>query len=364
VQLGPRLLAAVAALAVGAAVGPAPVGAETADPALTYEAWYARAKQAPPQVAVPGQGPVSPGDTNTTPNVPDGAYAVSSAGGQPGDEGTSGDVGWAAFQWNVADAGIIETFQVAFTQAPNARDAGTPSIQACNIVEDWAAAPASNPWDVRPVEDCSAPIVPTVEGKTYTFDLTPLATTWAAGEGYGVVLVPAAPEGGGNVAPFQLSLAGYGHPDEAARPKVTFEFTPLAAADFGGELGGELAGGAADSSFATPSVGSSDSGLLAPAPGLDIDPNDIGSPPLEVAGAPPAIDGGTAAAPVVAGSPAAATGSGFPLAGWLLLPFALGVAALTGTALGPAGDPTVPREGGVSRVLAARRAARLETARS
>ena len=357
------LFAAVAALALGAAVGP-PAGAETADPTLTYEAWYFRAKQAPPQVALPGQGPVSPGDTSTTPNVPDGAFAVSSIGGQQGDEGTAGDTGWAAFQWDLSAAlgGSVEKFTVTFTQAPNARDAGTPSIQACNIVADWAAAPASNPWEVRPEEDCASAIRPTVEGKAFTFDLTPFATTWAAGEGYGVILVPSPPEAGGNVSPFQLSLAGYSHTDEAARPKATFEFTAGAVGELGGDLGGDaLAGGG--SSLATPSVGSGDSGLLSPVPDLDINPTDVGSAPTDAAAAPP--DGSaTAAAPVVTGTPVAATRSGFPFVGWLLIPLALGVAGLTGTALGPAGDPTVPREGGVSRVLAARRAARLEPARS
>jgi hypothetical protein len=257
--------------------------------------------------------------------------------------------------------GSIERFVVTFTQAPNARDAGTPSIQACNVTADWAAAPAANPWDVRPEEDCSSPVRPTVDGKTYTFDLTPLAATWAAGEGYGVVLVPAAAEGGGNPAPFQLSLAGMSHSDEAARPKVAFEYTPGAVADFGDALaGGDLGGGA--SSLGAPSVGAGDAGLLTPVPGLDVNPNDVGSAPTDAAAAPAA--GGDTAAPTITGTPVAASRSPFPLAGWLLVPLALGIAGLTGTALGPAGDPALPREGGVSRVLAARRAARPDTARS
>lgn len=354
-----RSVAAVGVLAVGATVGPGAAAAETADPSLTYEGWYFRAKAAPPQVEIPGQGPVSPGDANTTPNVPDGAFAISSVGGPPGDAETSGDTAWAAFQWDTSAAagGTIDRFVVTFTQAPNARDAGTPTIQACNITADWAAAPAANPWEVRPEEDCASPVAPTVDGKTYTFDLTPFAATWAAGEGYGVVLVPAAPEGGGNPRPFQLSLAGMSHTDEAARPKVSFQYTPAAVPDFddafaaGGDLGGA-------SSFDTPIVGSTDAGLLTPVPDLDLNPNDVGSAPTDAAAAP----GAAAAAPRIVGTPVAATGSPFPLAGWLLVPLALGIAGLTGTALGPAGDPTLPREGGVSRVLAARRAARLDTA--
>lgn len=361
-----RCLAAVAALAFGASLGPGPAaGAETADPALTYEAWFFRPKPRPPQVSVPGQGPVSPGDVFATPNVPEGAYGVSSAGGQPGDGETAGDAGWAAFQWDVSAAagGSIERFVVTFTQAPDARDAGTPSVQACNITEGWAGAPTSNPWELRPEEDCASPVRPTVDAaaKTYTFDVTPFAASWAAGEGFGFVIVPAPPEGGGNVPPFQLSLAGVGHKAPEVRPRVTFEYTAPALADFGGDVGGGATGDGGASSFGT-SVGSSDDGLLVAVPDIDVNPTDVGSPPAEGAAAATPAAGG--AAPAAATPPTAATGSGFPLVGWLLVPLGLGVAALTGVALGPAGDPTVPREGGVSRVLATRRATRLEPARS
>lgn len=330
-------------------------GAEVAEAVVNYQTWYFRAEPVAPVVVGP-QGPVQPvtNEQINPPNQVPGGYVVASAGGEPGGNEGQGDVAWSAFQWDLTSAqgGAIDEFIVTLTQAPDGRgDGGTPVIQACNIATVWAASPTSNAWAARPASDCSVAIPPT-EGtangrKTFTFDLTSLAKGWLDGTGNGVMIVPGNPTVPPPLTPFQLTFAGYDHAEATARPQVTFRYTPA-----GGSSSLD-SGGLGDLSIGTDLA----TGDLTAAPGIDVFPTDVGSAPVTPA-ASPAGGGGTAAAPTVGRArPAASTSGGFPLAGWLLVPLALIAFWGTGTALGPAGDPILAREGGVSRVLAARRAA-------
>lgn len=365
-------------VAASALIGPA--SAEEVEPANTIEAWFARAKPTPPQVEIPGQGPVSPGDAVPAPQAEPGNFAVSSAGGPPGPD--EGDVAWSAFQWDVLDAigGTAQQFVVTFTQAPNNRgDAGDAAgqIRACNIIEPFGGAPEANPWEDRPEVDCAGAVGPTVDeeganGPTFTFDLSEMAKTWVDGTGYGVALIPGKPDDPeAPLTPFQITFAGYGTPAEnaeAVRPKARFVFEPSAAGGFddvpgGGfdDVGGGGGGGAVDSGgdFGGGEEFAGDSGI-------DVFPDDVGSAPVDPgAGDAPVADdtggGDEVAAPGAAQPRTRPTSSnpGFPAVGWLLLPLAAIAFWVTGTALGPAGEPAgLVAERRVSRVLAERRAAR------
>ena len=343
-------------------VAPLPSGAEVSDAPILYQGWYFRAKPESPIIQTP-QGPVSAGpEFPPAPQGVEGGNTVSFAGGTPGEE--NGDTGWAAFQWDVSAAtgGSVEQFVVTFTQDPSNRgDFGSPSLRACNIVTAWAAPPTANPWSLKPAPDCATAIPPEIgtgEGgrKTFTFDLTALATEWLADRGHGAMIVPApdadaaAPD-----PPFQVTLAGYNQPPEeiVLIPKVTFRYTSgtraLGSIDSGLGGGGDL------------SIGTDlTTGELAPAPNLDVIPTDVGSTP-DIAPAAPTASAPEVALPSQRGGgrtrPVSTTKGGVPAAMWLLLPLAALVFWGTGTALGPAGEPTLPRQGGVSRVLSMRRSA-------
>lgn len=339
-------------------VTPTGGGAQEAEPPLSYEGWFFRAKPPSPQVETPA-GPVSPGPgVPPAPQAPDGSFVVSSAGGAPGDTDTGGDTGWAAFQWDVFEAagGTVEEFVVVLTQDPVNRgdtpNAAEAPIQACNIVAAWAAAPAANPWDERPTSDCAGAVVPTVEERDghlrFTFDLTEMAATWVEGTGHGAVIRPGGPDVQPPIAPFQVTFAGASTTAEEAeqvRPRATFRYSgglDDLGGDLGGDFGGDLGGGG----------GSFD---LGGDPGMDVFPDDVGSAPLPESGADQAAAPATGGGPV---TPASSTAPGIPTAAWLLAPLAIAAFVAFGTALGPAGDMTLPRQGGVSRVLAERRAAR------
>ena len=352
----PVAIAAFAAVTTAITLGATGTGADTADASANYQTWYFRAEPVAPVLPAP-QGPLQPvtNEQITTPNQIVGGYVVSSAGGEPGGNEGQGDLAWSAFQWDLlpAQGGAIDEFVLTLAQAPDGRgDAGPPVIQACNIATVWAASPTSNAWAARPASDCSVAVPPT-EGtangrKTFTFDLTSLAKGWLDGTGFGVMIVPGNPTVAPPLTPFQLTFAGYDHPEVTARPQVTFRYTPAAGSSLDGGGFGDLSIGA---DLAT--------GELVPVPGLDAIPTDVGSGPLTPAAPAGGSGGGTAPAPSVRTRPVASSGGGFPGAGWLLVPLALIAFWGTGTALGPAGDPILAREGGVSRVLAARRAAEL-----
>ena len=348
----PLRLAVVLAVLVLAVSSASPgVRAETADPGIAIEGWYARTKSPSPQIPTP-QGPVSPGQV-PAPQAPDtGAYVVS-GGLALGAE--QDDTGWAVFQWDLLShiGATVERFEVTLTQAPDNRgDYGTPVIQGCDIVEPFGAAPGSNAWETRPAVSCASSVVPTAgtdnAGRdTYTFDVTDFAERWVEGESHGLAIVPGAPEQDSGYPPFQLTLAGYNTTvDEAAevRPVVVFEF---AASDLGGgfDTGGDAGGGGA--------------APFEPAPDLDVLPDDVGSAPLPAPDVPAESgDGEETAAPPARDGPTTPISSspGFPWAALLLLPVALVAYWALGTILGPAGEPLPVRQGGVRRLLAMRRA--------
>jgi hypothetical protein len=156
------------------------------------------------------------------------------------------------------------------------------------------------------------------------------------------MIVPGNPTVPPPIAPFQVTFAGYDHPDATVQPQLTFRYTPA-----GGEAISD--GGLSDFSLGSDPV----TGDLTAVPDIDVIPTDVGSAPATAA---PAA-GGETAPPTARTQPAGSGGGGFPAVGWLLVPLALIAFWGAGTALGPAGDPILAREGGVSRVLAARRAA-------
>lgn len=360
-----RLFLAIALIAglTGAWLFTGAAQADRADPGIAIEGWFARNKPRSPEVntcppaPLPpppgGCGPINLGEVPAPQSADKGAYVVASAGGDAGRSDSSGDIGWAAFQWDVLSylGAAVTDFKVTFTQAPdNIGDTAGPwLIQACNIVGPWGAAPGSNPWPDRPTLDDTTCVEPVVAGNKFTFDFSQFARTWVDGTGYGVAIVPGTPTKRTALTAFQVTLSGYAT-NAANRaeviPKVTFEFTPIAETDFGGGGGFDDAGGFG---------GFDDSAGFSPNPSLDVFPNDVGSDPLDVGsvGSAPVGAGGATADRAVSAS---SHDPGFPLAGWLLLPVGLLLFWSTGTALGPAGDPVLPRRGGLSRLLARRRA--------
>jgi hypothetical protein len=350
--------AAVAALVVGFGGGSAPTAADVSEASVLYQGWYFRAKPESPVIQTP-QGPVSAGpEFPPAPQAVEGGYTVAFAGGTPGEE--NGDTGWAAFQWDLSPAqgGSVDEFIVTFTKDPGNRgDFGTPLLRACNIVTAWAAPPTANPWALKPAPDCATGVPPSAAtGGTFTFDLTAMAKEWLDNRGFGVMIMPGPDPAGAPppYAPFQLTLAGYNQPPEELNlvPKVTFRYTTGAGGL--GAIGGDIP---VEDSL---SVGVDSGGGLAPAPAIDVIPTDVGSTPdpgTAAAPAPPSDVALPSAGGTGRARPAANTDSGTPVVLWLLLPLALIAFWGTGTALGPAGDPTLPRQGGVSRVLGLRRAA-------
>jgi hypothetical protein len=379
-------------------LGTPSVSADTANPEIQNEGWFARYKAEDPQVIVPclpegvtppstvppqGCGPVAPADFPAPQSKGTGHYVVSSKGGDASDGDTGGDSAWAAFQWDLLEyeGASAEKFIVTLTQGQdnggrNSGDTypGTPVfIQACNILEGWSSEPGSNPWPARPKVSSSC-IVPTVsaDGKAFTFDVTDFADTWLKGTGYGFVIRPGTPSKKTIEQPFQITFSGYYDTPASSGscnvgptapgctttkpvlPKVTFEYTPADDSldiDFDDEGGGEF----------FEDVTTTDGGILEAIPDLDVIPTDVGSEPdpgADTRAATIDASGEVATAPLGGGrSRPISADTGFP---WIVL-FLLPLAAIafwgTGTALGPVGDPVPARAGGVSRVLAERHAA-------
>lgn len=360
------LRVAFALVLLGAlAVTGMPAQAEVAEPGIAIEGWFARSKPRPPEVEVPcppeplpppptGCGPVNTGEIPAPQSPDQGAYVTASAGGDAGRQDTSGDIGWQAYQWDLLSylGATVQRFVVTFTQAPD-NQGDTPGpwpIQGCNIVAPFGAAAGSNPWPDRPTIDDSTCVVPKVEGKTFTFDVTQFAETWVKGTGYGLAIVPGTPTQSSGLPPFQITFAGYASKAENAAaviPKATFEYVPAAGFDF--DAGGgfdDFGGGDLSSDFES----------FEPDPSIDVFPTDVGSDPVDSGEIAAPVPDDTADAPRRA-RPAASQDPGFPWIGWLLLPLGLGLFFTTGTALGPAGDPVLPRRGGLSRLMERRRAA-------
>jgi hypothetical protein len=277
-----RLIANLIALTVllcGALILTTPgAEADTANPEIAYEGWFARNR--PPSAQVDTCFPPTSTLTTTTarpcgpvgaPAYPTpqakatGAYVVASGGGDAGDDAnTGGDSGWAAFQWDLSNqsGASVTKFEVSIAQLAdnngfNQGDtwkwdsktvdratgaqvpAPPPPIQACNVLEGWGSENGSNPWDARPTDSASCVPVKststlanykttwtnssgtntdvTVTTALFTFDLTTFAQSWADGTGYGIVIRPGTPSTPSNLSPFQLTFSGYYDPGTSSQ---------------------------------------------------------------------------------------------------------------------------------------------------
>lgn len=393
-----RLLAnLVAAVSLGGAVlliATSPVAqAETAQPGISIEAWYSRYKPqnpivdtcppTPPSPIPPAPGtPLGCGPTQSpaappTPNAKQtGAYVVASSGGNCCQSATSGDMGWAAFQWDLLDySGVtVDKFVVTLTQAADtqgdsyspqleaSRQANQPTtvppIQACNIIEGFGGEAGSNPWDARPRPE-SRCVTATVVGRRFTFDVSSFAQSWVDGTGFGIVIMPGTPAQSTNLPPFQVTFSGtydddtVSKPPASSPPEVDFQFTrpPEDTGTDAGD-GGFTGGDSGDvlEEITTTTNGGGDSGVLQAMPNIDVNPTDVGSAPLPEDVARPTPLAPRRLQPI-------SKDTGIPLSVLLLVPLALLLFAGAGTALGPTGDPIPARRGGVSRVLSRRQAA-------
>lgn len=365
-------------------VGTAGAQADTANPEIATESWFARFKPEDPQVDVPcipntgtttvppqGCGPLSPGDSPAPQSKSTGHYVVSHRGGDVGDDDSTGDTGWAAFQWDLssqfgatADKFVVtlhlgmdncdstgtrclnwgDTYQGVSGQTP-------PPIQACNILEPWSGEPGSNPWGARPTDSVSC-VPGTANGREYTFDVSTFADSWLDGSGHGMVLRPGTPTTR-TTGPFQVTFAGYYDTGPAPKPKVTFAYTPAVEDDFFNDDFEDFGGGG-EEFFEDITT---DGGSFEAMPDLDIIPTDVGSDLVEPTAEAEISDEVTAAPLTRRRTAPISSKPGFPWMALLLLPLAAIAFWGTGTALGPIGDPVPARLGGVSRVLTERQAA-------
>lgn len=384
VRRSTALISLVASVSVALAsvliVGTPGAEAESAELDISYEGWFARSRSPGPEVdtcppvtlpppppgapSPPNCGPIVPTEIPTPQSKGTGGYVVSSAGGAAGDDpNVSGDTGWTAFQWDTFEytGATAQKFVVTLSQSlPEGNEQQSrfdtyqpgqsqtiPTLQACNIIAPWAGSFGSTPWDYRPTEGAPC-VVPTVKDRQFTFDVTELAQTWLAGDGFGMVIMPGTPSQSTNIRPFQITFSGYRDPaPSAVLPKVTFEFTPAPEEDLDADFGGGSLvdpGGFED-------ITTTGSGSFEAIPELDVIPTDVGSPPPAAATVdttPPRLNIGRPR-PI-------STDAGFPWIALLLLPLAAIAFWGTGTALGSLGDPVPARRGGVSRVLAQRHA--------
>lgn len=361
---------------LSASTGPAQ--ALTTTVGFSQEGTFWRLQQRTPIVDIPCNppipqdrcGPASPGPTQS-PEVPEGTIAVGHGGGGVAGEGNDpyGDQYWAVFEvdlLSVENLDSIDKLELTVSKSSDGRsDFGTPTVMACNIVTPFGVSEGTNPWADRPSVDCSAAKAPTTGTKDGSFflkfNVADFAATWVAGTGYGVALVPGVPGSTqvvndttrvSDIAPFHITFVASGKLDANRNPhpgraRATLQYEEKQDSDFGfddGDIGFGLGGDIDD--FAIGDDFSADGGDFA----ADFGAVDDGGGDAEVA------DGGTTTGRALptrqtSGEP------GFPWAVLLLLPL-VGIAFWgTGTALGEAGDPTLPRQGGVSRILARRRAA-------
>ena len=368
--------------AAGFAVTAGPARAVVTEVGFSQEGTFWRQQQRAPIVDIPCQapvppdrcGPASPGPTQS-PQVTEGNVAVGHSGGQVAAEGGDayGDQYWAVFELDllsIEDLDTVNKLELAVTRAPDGRnDYGTPVMMACNVVTPFGVSEGTNPWADRPSLDCSAaksPVRTEVNSAhVYTFNITDYASTWVAGTGYGVALVPGVPGSTqvvndpsrtNDVAPFLVTFSASGKLDASGKPhssraRAVADYQPGSGDD---ELDLDL-GDESDLGFGLGGeVGEFDIGDELSASGDEF-ASDLGD--LGAGEADPGEAAENAAGGRVLRSRPAGTSGGFPWAVLLLLPLAAFAFWGTGTALGEAGDPTPPRQGGVSRILARRRAA-------
>jgi hypothetical protein len=341
----PARLVAVAAsivlvlLTSGAAdPGVRPGTAEGAELVKTGWWWVANDTPLDTTVAAPPQP--------APPNVPKGTLPVSSAAGDPEK--------FSAMEFKLAGkpGGLVEQAVLVLREntSPGATtNAEGAKIVACPVAESFWADGASGAWRARPTYDCdvaSAPGERDAKTGLWTFDLTSVASLWAAADHTGstsAALVEAAdaPES------FQVAFDG------PSLEGVGFRFSigaPLPTADLPVSSSGSAGSGAATSGGMAAGSSGSVGGGSAPAPVA-------GAPDVAPAGVPaqePAVAAPAAAETTPVASPIAAPPwyAGIPAGGYVVLLLALGLAYLMMLALGPDAQPAAgPTQRGVSRAL-------------
>ena len=337
---------AVGLLIAVATPAPMPVGAQTADSEaqLSQDGWWNRLQGS---ITVgPVQEPANPlRDTvnpqaPAPPTVPGNALAVGAAGGE------AAAVAAIGITTGAAAGGIASSVVLTLKEAPdpgaNANSA-LAKVAACPITNFWAGA-RNGAWVDRPAFECADPGA--VEGKraadgTWTFDLTRLAQSWLDGmlEPNGIVLAPLA----GSPENFQVSFL------DIASGAVTLQFVATPAP-----------------SFDEPSTSFDDVPVSEPVTDVPREEPLFETPvaPAPAEPPPPPLEGAMQdPGPAEEVPQAKVSGLGdIPFPVLLLVPLALGLAALLAYALGPAGrpDPSGARTGSVSRVLASRRLTAVE----
>jgi hypothetical protein len=361
-----RRLTGMVATALGTLVVASPAAAQTVAPGTADGAsvvkvgWWWRANDSTPaddtSVGVPQP---------RSPRVPEGSLPVTAVGGEPEK--------MSAVEFSIdAPAGsTVDSFTLALREnaepdaALNQQDA---AILACPVTDVFWAHGQGARWSTRPAYDCQAGQV----GKrgdegVWTFDLTGLAKGWTSAfptRAPAVVLV----EDVGAPESFQVTFdgvaaKGIGLRVETTPPPATGT-TGTTGTDRGGEAvtaGGAVSGAAVPNDIGAPAGG----GPAGPLPGVGSGsvPSGAGAPslPTVAAGAPlPATGGGVpeVAPPVARASTAIVSTppppwyAGISWAGFLLVPFALGLAYVAMLALGPDAQPaTGGAQHGVGRAL-------------
>jgi hypothetical protein len=153
---------------------------------LVQSTWFWQGEASPP-------GGVSLPQTVPDPAVPSGDLAVSGPEVQsqpPAETYLEFDVS------SIPQGSTISTFKITLPVDSSAQGlvpAGTiPPIIACSPQQPWPAAPGPQPYGQKPTDHCdpSSPKVSSGDGgKTYTVDISSIATGWVtSGQNFGVAI--------------------------------------------------------------------------------------------------------------------------------------------------------------------------------
>lgn len=319
-----------------------------------------------PHDVTPLDGTVIDAPDPTAPNVPDGALPVSAVGGEP--EKASA----IEFKLEAEPGALVESFTLVLRESaePGANvNQEAAKVVACPVTEAFWAAGDGARWSGMPKHDCTlarAPGQRSAKG-VWSFDLTSIAQGWlTAGstnapavvlvedaeppEGFHVSFDGIAAEGIGFEAVTSAAVAppagspGDGSGGDAPAGSVGGTGGNGVSGSVGGSVGGSTGG---TTGFSSPSTGtgSLDTGSL-PAADVPVTASSTEAPAAAPAAAP-------ATTPVAAPAGPQPWYSGIPGAGYLLLPFALGLAYLAMLALGPDAQPAAANttQRGVGRAL-------------
>lgn len=349
----------LAVLTTGAATAQARPGtAEGAE--LVKTGWWWAGNDTPLDETVVAPPQPSP------PNVPKGTLPVSAAGGEPEKYSA------LEFRLDARPGAYVESAVLVLREStePGASvNADGATVLACPVTESFWADGAAASWKARPAYDCdlaSATGERDAEKGLWTFDLTAIASLWAAKDRKGstsVALVEGveAPEG------FQVAFDGPGLEGVGFRfvtgrapalPPLAGAGLPSTTNGSAGPVSTTSGAGAGSPLASTGSSGGSaplgDTADVAPVGDLPATAADPAAP-VDPAAAEPAT---AATTPVAAPAAVPAWYSGIPAAGFVLVPFGLGLAYLLMLALGPDAQPAAgPARHGVARALERLRAA-------